>query len=100
MLGKTERKKLNFKLNVRNMDADVVAEFMKHFKNLEKHWQRHVDAGNSLREHECQLKRVSRSLVYKKWKQEALLLEANPKMTEQAGKLPAFSKEGRGPSWT
>lgn len=25
-------------LNVRNMAADVVAEFMKHFKNLEKHW--------------------------------------------------------------
>lgn len=38
-------------LNIRNMAADVVAEFMKHFKNLEKqlgslHWQQCVDAGN------------------------------------------------------
>lgn len=48
------------------MDADVLAEFMKHFKNLEKHWQRCVDGGNSLREHEYQLKRVNRSSVYKK----------------------------------
>lgn len=38
-------------LNAGNMAADVVAEFMKHFKNLEKqlgsfHWQQCVDAGN------------------------------------------------------
>lgn len=28
------------------MDADVVAEFMKHFKNLEKHWPHFT--GNSV----------------------------------------------------
>lgn len=74
------------------MAADVVADFMKHFKNLEKqlgsfHWQQCVDR-ELAREHEQKLKRLSRSSDHKKSKAIGSFARSHlKKMTEELGRL-------------